>query len=327
MSKTTQSRPQDHHDDTADIASSGPREVTSLKDREQFRSALAASDLSRVALKLALQISCHFNGKTGRCDPGLLKLAEEVKIPPRTVERAAAELKKGRWIVVEQNRTDRDANAQIRMFIPTGLPANIVADTPTEAPANIVADSPASDCPPKNARLPAKKRPTARQYGGGTEEQFEQFEQERGEAAARASRVDRDSASNDTFVDAPVPEPPAPVSGALAPTEPDEHQSTSSPPNPSRQSPHRDNPEAPMGRAAHADLDEQFASLKRVYPPSRVGDEEAAFRVFCATIGGRPLLDVMEGVHTVMIESPEVPPLAEALQIAARRQAAQERLH
>jgi hypothetical protein len=172
---------------TADL----PRQVTTLKDREGFRRALAASNLSRAALKVVLQMSCHFNGSTGRCDPGYDTLAKEVGLPLRTVERAAAELRDGGWIMVEQDRSDRKANAQIRLFIPTGLPANMVAGNRVP------------DCPPKNAGLPAKKRATARQYGGGTEEQFEQFEQLGGEAAANTADAERESAAE--------PAPPAPL--------------------------------------------------------------------------------------------------------------------
>ncbi|WP_338833544.1 hypothetical protein [Bradyrhizobium septentrionale] len=279
-----------------------PRKVTTLEDREKFRRALCASDLSRVALKVALRISCHFNGRTGRCDPGIPTLAGEVKEPLRTVERAAAELKKGGWIVVEQNKTDPAANAQIHMLIPTGVPASVMAGTKTGVTASIMAGTKASECPPKNGTVTAKKRLSDRQHAGGTEEQFEQFEHERGAHAhaAQSGRVERGKTADqraDALVGPIEAQPPSASSTGTA----DANGS---------------DPGTEALRRA------QFLNVKMVYPPDRIGDEEVAFRAFCATKGKRPLMEIVEDVKSVVRDdNGNVPLLSDTLLTLARGQA------
>jgi hypothetical protein len=78
----------------------------------------AASDLSTMAIRLALRLCVSFNCKTGQCDPGYPKLAEDMAVSKRTVSRAIDELETAGWISVDRTGGDNTRNAQINLLIP-----------------------------------------------------------------------------------------------------------------------------------------------------------------------------------------------------------------
>ncbi|WP_338822732.1 hypothetical protein WDM22_02085 [Bradyrhizobium septentrionale] len=66
----------------------------------------------------------------------------------------------------------------------------------------------------------------------------------------------------------------------------------------------------------------QFLNVKVAYPPDRIGDEEVAFRTFCATKGERPVIEIVEDVkRVVMDENGDVSSLSDTLLTLARDQA------
>jgi hypothetical protein len=302
---------------------------------EHVDAAIAAGMVGGSFAQLAINIATNpkgVNSQTGLTWRSARTLADETGLTKSTVKRLLEEaVAAGLLFVVQKGRPGRDGQSTIyRLAMPkvgNGPPVRRFQrkKRPTHETKN---SENGPSVPPETAHPCPRKRPTSGTHllrDSISVENNLRVAAEGGATTARGdssntTRAVRESADGSSA----VPEPLTPDPRADARTEPDEHQSTSSPPNPSRQSPHRNNPEASIGRAAaHADgahdLAEQFESIKRLWPPSRVGDRQAAFRLFRAVRHRHSQPDVMQGVHTVMIESEEVPPLAEALEIAARR--------
>ena len=98
---------------------SGAQPISGHKGRDRWMCALAAaSDLSTMAIRLALRLCVSFNCKTGQCDPGYPKLAEDMAVSKRTVSRAIDELETAGWVSVDRTGGDNTRNAQINLLIP-----------------------------------------------------------------------------------------------------------------------------------------------------------------------------------------------------------------
>src|SRR6266478_3836111 len=67
--------------------------------RLDFYAAMVRSNgFSRSALAVAFILLYRFmNGRTGRCDPAIARLAEETGLSERSVKRAVRELRKSKW--------------------------------------------------------------------------------------------------------------------------------------------------------------------------------------------------------------------------------------
>ena len=93
--------------------------ISGHKGRDRWMCTLAAaSDLSTMAMRLALRLCVSFNCKTGQCDPGYPKLAEDMAVSKRTVSRAIDELETAGWVSVDRTGGDNTRNAQINLLIP-----------------------------------------------------------------------------------------------------------------------------------------------------------------------------------------------------------------
>jgi hypothetical protein len=93
--------------------------ISGHRGRDRWMCALAAaSDLSTMAVRLALRLCVSFNCKTGQCDPGYPKLAEDMAVSKRTVSRAIDELETAGWVSVDRTGGDNTRNAQIKLLIP-----------------------------------------------------------------------------------------------------------------------------------------------------------------------------------------------------------------
>jgi hypothetical protein len=66
-----------------------------------FREMGRTGDFSGAALLVAFNLLfTHLNGRTGRCDPAIARLAEETGLAPRSVKRAIRELEKSGWWII-----------------------------------------------------------------------------------------------------------------------------------------------------------------------------------------------------------------------------------
>jgi DNA-binding FadR family transcriptional regulator len=93
--------------------------ISGHNGRDRWMCALsAASDLSTMAIRLALRLCVSFSCKTGQCDPGYPKLAKDMAVSKRTVSRAIDELEITGWISVDRTGGDNTRNAQINLLIP-----------------------------------------------------------------------------------------------------------------------------------------------------------------------------------------------------------------
>jgi helix-turn-helix protein len=81
-----------------------------LKERLDFYNAMVKSNtFSRGALAVAFILLYRFmNGRTGRCDPSIAKLAEETGLAERSVKRALRELKESEgWLIGQEGAKGR----------------------------------------------------------------------------------------------------------------------------------------------------------------------------------------------------------------------------
>jgi DNA-binding transcriptional regulator YhcF (GntR family) len=74
--------------------------------------------LRPLAVRLALRLCVSFSCKTGQCDPGYPKLAEDMAVSKRSVSRAIDELETAGWVSVDRTGGDNTRNAQINLLIP-----------------------------------------------------------------------------------------------------------------------------------------------------------------------------------------------------------------
>ncbi|UGY21837.1 helix-turn-helix domain-containing protein [Bradyrhizobium septentrionale] len=277
--------------------------ISGHKGRDRWMCALAAaSDLSTIAIRLALRLCVSFNCKTGQCDPGYPKLAEDMAVSKRTVSRAIDELETAGWISVDRTGGDNTRNAQINLLIPgareTRSGDNMLS--PENPSLQVTENAPSGDrnggvqvtdrvaaqitCEPVNLNSPAVP------------------------AAGRTSRGVRESTH----------ETPMQRAEALHETVTEQDQQ-----------PPRNNPIGTATTGANGSdpgtealRRVQFLNVKVVYPPDRIGDEEVAFRTFCATKGERPLMEIVEDVKSVVRDdNGNVPLLSDTLLTLARGQA------
>jgi len=101
--------------------------ISGHKGRDRWMCTLAAaSDLSTMAIRLALRLCVSFNCKTGQCDPGYRTLAEDMAVSERSVFRAIAELEAGGWIAVDRTGGDNTRNNQFALHIPSAQVTTVV---------------------------------------------------------------------------------------------------------------------------------------------------------------------------------------------------------
>lgn len=95
--------------------------------RDGWMCALAAtSDLSAMAIRLALRLCVSFNCKTGQCDPGYRTLAEDMAVSERSVFRAVVELEAGGWIAIDRTGGDNTRKNQFALLIPSAQVTTVV---------------------------------------------------------------------------------------------------------------------------------------------------------------------------------------------------------
>ncbi len=211
--------------------------------RDGWMCALAAtSDLSAMAIRLALRLCVSFNCKTGQCDPGYRTLAEDMAVSERSVFRAVVELEAGGWIAIDRTGGDNTRKNQFALLIPSAQVTTVVTRSgddmvsPEKVPVQVTENGGSGDknrgvqvthsvSPLKNLK-PENLKSAALH-------------------AARTADADRESAiTNSATLDDEPPNQRAPDGALIEPlSEPEQ------PPPPA----------SPMGRPAHADVDPAFA--------------------------------------------------------------------
>lgn len=288
--------------------------VSGHKGRDRWMRALAAaSDLSAMALRLTLRLCVSFNCKTGRCDPGYPKLAEDMGISERTVFRAIAELEAGGWVSVDRTVGDNTRNAQINLLIP-GAGATRSDDSmlsPEKEPIGATSDD--NMLSPENPSLqvtengPSDDRKPGVQVTHSVAGQKNLKPENLKSPVLRTghtSRVDRES-DDSTATDGPV------ARAAHAPL--NDHLASQKQPPPSSASENID-PPAANGADADAGRLAQFRDVKRVWPRVRI-DEGKAHEVFLRVMAaGYSLQAVIDAVGETLMAPGDVPWLSEALQ-------------
>jgi hypothetical protein len=84
------------------MPTTGTRDGNALDARMKFYQEMGRTgDFSPSALRVAFNLLfTHMNGRTGRCDPAIARLAEETGLTPRSVKRAIRELEKSGWWII-----------------------------------------------------------------------------------------------------------------------------------------------------------------------------------------------------------------------------------
>jgi hypothetical protein len=303
--------------------------ISGHKGRDRWMCALAAaSDLSTMAYRLALRLCVSFNCKTGRCDPGFPKLAEDMAVSKRTVSRAIDELETAGWVSVDRTGGDNTRNAQINLLIPgTGEPRsgdNMLSPEkePTGATSgdNILSPDGPSLQVTENAPSGDKNR-----GGQVTDSVAAQITCEPvnlkspAVPAGRTFPADRESvASNSENTSDDEPLIQRAPEGALGETVEAQHQPLPERVNPIGAAPN-DADGTDAGQSAFTSINAAFAWLLSEYPKDRIGDEAKAFFALCRAEPARGSVSaVLEDIASLKRErGADVPDLAEALMTIA----------
>ena len=285
--------------------------ISGHKGRDGWMCALAAaSDLSTMAIRLALRLCVSFNCKTGQCDPGYRTLAEDMAVSERSVFRAIAELEAGGWIAVDRTGGDNTRNNQFALLIPSAQVTTVV----TRSGDNMVSPENVSVQVTENGGSGDKNRGVQVTHSVSPLKNLKPENLNSSAVPAeRAADADSQSAiTNSATVDDETPNQRAPdvaLNDHLAPQ--------------NQPSPERDATELGTGAnganaaAFDAMRRAQFEDVRRIWPRVRI-DEGEAFAAFLRAMAGRRLSDVIEAVNLTLVTGGDVPWLSEALTLVER---------
>ena len=298
--------------------------ISGHKGRDRWMCTLAAaSDLSTMAMRLALRLCVSFNCKTGQCDPGYPKLAEDMAVSKRTVSRAIDELETAGWVSVDRTGGDNTRNAQINLLIPgagkTRSDDNMVSPEkePTGATSGDNILSPENPSLQVTENAPSVDRKAGFQVTDSVAAQKNLITCEPEIAAEgggyHTSRADRESASNSSTSDDETPSQRA-SHEALN----DHLASQNSKPSIASKIDMRPPANGANGRAA-PDAS-PFAQVLSVYPEDRVGNEANAYWAFERALDARGSLNVvLEDIASLMQDyGDDVPFLIDILKTIER---------
>lgn len=161
-----------------------------LKERLDFYAAMVRSNtFSRSALAVAFILLYRFmNGRTGRCDPAIARLAEETGLAERSVKRAVAELRKSKWWLTRREGEGRgDTNnyvPQLEMASFEKGDTGVTHSDPERVPSASAIRREKGDkvgtkrvtlASPEPIREPVRRFSRSMESTGGAAEQFEVF--------------------------------------------------------------------------------------------------------------------------------------------------------
>jgi Helix-turn-helix domain len=240
--------------------------ISGHKGRDQWMCALAAaSDLSAMALRLALRLCVFFNCKNGQCDPGYPKLAKEMAVSERSVFRAIAELEAGGWIAVDRTGGNNDRNNQFALLIPSAQVTTVVTRSgdnmmsPEKVSAQVTENGPSGD---KNRWV--QVTPSVSPL-----KNLRTCEPEGRTSAARTSDAARYSTPTNSATDGPVTRA---AEAAL-----NDHPAAQNQSSPERI-------EIEMGPPATNAWQAGFERVKAEWPPDRTADDAKAFFACCRAL-------------------------------------------
>ena len=288
----------------ADTAS---QPISGHKGRDRWICAILTRDdlLTPLELRVAVRLGIFFNCKTGQCDPGYARLAKELCISPRSARRCVAALVAHGFVGRDEGAGGRhDQKRNFSLFMPSARGTDSVSPVRrTDNVSPVETEKPAPHGGPKQGGTGDKNRGVRGTTRRPTKEPDEPEEPDSAALhAARTADADRESAitNSATVNDAPLSQR-AP-GGALI-------DSVAAQPQPL---PSRVNKK--MGPPANADAAEamrwvQFLNVVQVWKPEFVGDEVAAYEVFCRLMAaGRRLHAVIEDVTSTMLDYGDDPP-------------------
>jgi hypothetical protein len=277
----------------------------------------AASDLSTMAIRLALRLCVSFNCKTGQCDPGYRTLAKDMAVSDRSVFRAIAELEAGGWIAVDRTGGDNTRNNQFNLIIPG---AQVTTDVIRSDDNMLSPEKPSLQV--TKSGVSGDRKPGFQVTHSVAAHKPDEPENLKGTSSyddVHASRVDSQSAQKAAH-DEPLKCAP---DGASDPEQalPDR--------NDPRAPPDRIAPRVLIGRpvangdgvavAADNPLQACFQQVLAVYPADRVGDEAKAFFACCRALDARGSASAVLDGLTDLMRSGRMPTLSEALAMVERR--------
>jgi len=227
-----------------------PREVTTLKLRDEWVRLAAVQKLSPVLRVVGMRLAHFYNGETGQLNPSYALLAAECDTTERTAKKAVAAFRRLGMIADTRSSGGRqDATNDFTLIISyrrdlrsvrANTPTGVRANTPrgVRAGSGGVSSSTSEGCPPGH---PNSVRENSVRNS------------ERGLTAARSARGDRGDTSETAPPEPSRPVPRAPDGARAQPT---------SPPSPSRDPPIGTAPNgSPTQARPAANADPAFATV------------------------------------------------------------------
>jgi hypothetical protein len=98
------------HDTSEPRAQAGNNPETFKERDDWMRAVLAAADLPSAARCLAIAIALHLNVKTGQCNPGHKRLADDIGKSTRSVERFLAVLERAGRLTIKRGGRGQNNN-------------------------------------------------------------------------------------------------------------------------------------------------------------------------------------------------------------------------
>jgi hypothetical protein len=299
-----------------------PREVTTLKLRDEWVRLAAVQKLSPILRVVGVRLAHFYNGKTGQLNPSYALLAAECDTTERTAQKAVAAFRKLGMIADTRSSGGRqDATNEFTLIIPyrrvftrTPVRSKSVAPRGVRAGIRRVSSSVFEGCPPghPNSVRENSVRNSERGFAARSADDA------RESIVSNSPKTADDASRNPAFTtadDAAIPEPLTPIPRAAGAARIEPLAEPDQPP-PCRASPEMGRPRE-RARRAQA-VDEAMAAFERVkldYPPHRIGNDAEDYPAFCAALAARGHVSiVIEAVKNLMWESgADVPCLAEAL--------------
>ena len=161
-----------------------------LTERMDFYTAMVKSNtFTRSALAVAfILLYRRMNGRTGRCNPSIARLAEETGLAERSVKRAVAELRKSKWWLTRREGEGRgDTNNYVPQLESVSFGKGDAGVTHSD-PERVSSASPirrekgdkvgtkrVTPASPEPVREPVRRLSRSMESTGGAVEQFETF--------------------------------------------------------------------------------------------------------------------------------------------------------
>jgi hypothetical protein len=90
-------------------------------ERDDWLRAVCASDLPHVTARIAVRIGLHLNVTSGRCDPGIDKIATGSNISERSAYRQVAALRRAGWLAIRRGGGRQRSNEYTLKYPDTAL--------------------------------------------------------------------------------------------------------------------------------------------------------------------------------------------------------------